>query len=236
MVLDQEMSRLDGVTPVEPVAGSSGGGEPGRLPRYEQRSFKFYKRTVDIVIGSLALLFLLPLFSVMAFIVILSDGMPVFFRHRRVGQNGEMFEVYKFRTMRRNAEEILRANPELLEEFKKNFKLRHDPRLIRFGQFMRTTTLDELPQFLNVVKGEMSLVGPRPIVPSEAEKYGEDFRYYLKMKPGCAGLWQCSGRSDVDYQDRVRMTRQYYEEASVRRDLLILWRTFVSILKREGAY
>jgi lipopolysaccharide/colanic/teichoic acid biosynthesis glycosyltransferase len=218
------------------------GGTQGqsRLPRYEQPSFKFLKRTADIVFSLLGLILFFPLFVVLAVIVISADGGPIFFKQKRLGQNGRHFWMFKFRSMRKDAEkalkELLERDPEARREFEETYKLKNDPRLIRFGSLMRKTSLDELPQLLNVLLGDMSVVGPRPIVPPEAEKYGDDIDIYLKMKPGCAGLWQCSGRNDTTYAERIQFDKDYYWNASFRRDFVVLWRTIKSMLVGKGAY
>lgn len=204
--------------------------------RYGHSSYMVLKRIVDFVLAGLGLLVLLPFFAVVSAIIFFTDGRPIVFRHSRVGRHGQMFQVYKFRTMVNNAEEVLKRDPALYEEFKQNFKLENDPRITKIGRFLRSTSMDELPQLINVVCGQMSLVGPRPIVPNELEKYGDRKDVYLEMLPGCAGLWQCSGRSDTTYDERVDLDAEYYRRAGVRMDLWIMWRTFISIIKRDGAH
>jgi hypothetical protein len=143
--------------------------------------------------------------------------------------------MLKFRSMVKNAEEVLKRDPVLYEEFKTNFKLKNDPRILPIGKFIRKTSLDELPQLINVLRGEMSIVGPRPIIEKELEMYRDKKDIYLSMKPGCAGLWQCSGRSETSYEERVALDEQYYVTASIRNDIKILVMTFLAILKKEGA-
>jgi len=168
------------------------------------------------------------------------DGGPVLFAHSRVGRDGRRFRVYKFRSMVVDAqtalEELLDRHPELREEWERDHKLRNDPRVTRLGRFLRKTSLDELPQLLNVLKGEMSLVGPRPIVDAELRRYGRAVRYYLASKPGITGLWQVSGRNDTEYGRRVAMDRYYAENGSVLLDVSILARTVLVVLGRRGAY
>ncbi|MCB0825403.1 MAG: sugar transferase [Armatimonadetes bacterium] len=205
-----------------------------RKPRYEDRSYKVMKRIFDIVLASVGLLVLFPVYLIIAILVMVDNGFPIFFKHERVGQHNSRFYVFKFRSMRRDAEKILHENPELLKQYKEGFKITDDPRLLRIGKFIRETSLDELPQLLNVVRGEMSLVGPRPIIEMEIDRYN-GIETYFRMKPGCAGIWQCSGRSEVDYETRLAMNQQYYETASIRRDIVILAKTVWSVLKREGA-
>jgi len=204
-------------------------------PRYEDRSYRIMKRIFDIVMAILGLLIFFPVFLVVAIVVASSDGLPILFRHRRYGYGGKPFYIYKFRSMRKDAEQILERDPALKEQFLKGFKLDNDPRLIRFGKFLRSSSLDELPQFINILKGDMSVVGPRPIMDGEQERYGEAYKIYSAMVPGCAGLWQCSGRSQVDYETRIQYTEEYYRYASIRRDILILWKTLLAVMRRDGA-
>lgn len=205
------------------------------MPRYMDRSYRIMKGLFDRGLAAVALLILFPVFLIISVMIMIADGFPVIFKQRRLGENNQEFYIYKFRTMRRDAEQILKSNPALMEEYKRTFKIENDPRLLKFGKFLRSTSLDELPQLINVVQGKMSLVGPRPIVPQEIEKYGENQNVYLAMKPGCAGLWQCSGRSDLSYEERVALDVEYFRSARMRIDLMILWKTVKSVLKREGA-
>lgn len=193
------------------------------------------KRVFDFVAALILLIVLFPVFLVISIAVISVDGMPVLFRHQRVGRSGKLFQVLKFRTMRNDAQEFLNQNPELLKEFSESFKLDKDPRVTKLGVWLRSRSLDELPQLLNVLKGEMSLVGPRPIVEAELEKYGEFSEVYLSLKPGCAGLWQCSGRSDTSYDERVHIDVEYAMKASISYDVSVFIWTIVAILKRQGA-
>lgn len=204
-------------------------------PRYMDRSYRVMKRIFDFTLSLFGLLVLFPVFLALSVLIVLADGFPVIFKQRRLGEGGREFSIYKFRSMRRDAEQILRSNPALMEEYRRTFKIENDPRLLKFGKFIRSTSLDELPQLINVLKGEMSLVGPRPIVPQEIEKYGDDRDVYMAMKPGCAGLWQCSGRSDLEYDERIALDVRYFKTAKMRMDVLILFKTLKSIFKREGA-
>jgi exopolysaccharide production protein ExoY len=203
--------------------------------RYHRRGYMAAKRAIDIVLGSLALIVLFPIFLVISLAIVLTDGFPIVFKQKRVGKDGREFYIYKFRTMVKNAEEILRSRPELMEEYQRTYKITNDPRISKIGKLLRKTSLDELPQLLNVVAGEMSLVGPRPIVPKELEKYGDMAWAYLLMKPGCAGLWQCSGRSDIGYDERVHLDLTYYEKAGLRYDTWVIMKTAVEIVRCRGA-
>jgi len=193
------------------------------------------KRALDIVLASAGLVVLFPLLLLVSVLVFASDGAPIFFRHERVGKNRRTIRIYKFRTMRKGAMEALEADHALKEQFEKNYKLKQDPRITPFGRLLRDTSIDELPQLVNVLKGEMSLVGPRPIVVPELPRYGDYQEVYLSLIPGCAGLWQCSGRSDTTYEERVRLDVEYARNASIAFDLAIMARTFVALLRRRGA-
>lgn len=208
-----------------------------RLARTRNRAIK---RIFDIVLSLLGLVVLSPLFLILAILIKLSSRGPVFFGHTRVGKDGNTFTCYKFRTMVENAketlEELLANDPEARAQWDKDFKLKEDPRVTRVGSFLRRTSLDELPQLWNALKGEMSLVGPRPIVSDEVEKYGEKARYFFKVTPGITGLWQVSGRNDIDYDERVLLDEYYAKNWSLWLDIEIIIRTFGAVLKKQGAY
>ena len=165
---------------------------------------------------------------------------PIFFFHRRIRAHGAFFSMWKFRTMCVNSAEVLEnylaAHPEARAEWRQTHKLQNDPRVTPVGTFLRRTSLDELPQFWNVFTGSMSLVGPRPIVAAEVEKYGEFFADYCTVKPGLTGLWQVSGRSKVSYGERVQFDRRYAQEWSFFGDIRILFRTVISVVKQDGAW
>ncbi|EJX7439901.1 sugar transferase, partial [Escherichia coli] len=168
------------------------------------------------------------------------DGGPAIYGHDRVGINGKTFKCLKFRSMVVNSKEILdellKNDPKAKEEWDATFKLKNDPRITKIGAFLRKTSLDELPQLLNVLKGEMSLVGPRPIINAELERYNDQVDYYLLSKPGMTGLWQVSGRSDVDYDTRVYLDAWYVKNWSMWNDIAILLKTVIVVLKKDGAY
>ncbi|WP_343225767.1 sugar transferase [Nitratireductor aquimarinus] len=193
------------------------------------RSYFVFKRTFDIVFSILVLFFLLPAFAAISLCILISDGRPVFYRQKRIGRDGRVFDCLKFRTMRRDADrllkELLDKNPVLLQEWRACQKLRDDPRIHPIGRFLRVSSLDELPQFVNVLKGEMSVVGPRPIVEDEMVRYGERINDYLLMKPGITGLWQVSGRNDTSYDQRVGLDVHYFQNRTTWLDLKIVWRT-----------
>ncbi len=197
------------------------------------------KRLFDIVFGAALIIFLAPLMLVIAVLVKL-DGGPALYGHRRVGANGQSFRCWKFRSMVLNADrvlaDVLRSDPEARAQWERDFKLKSDPRITPIGRFLRTTSLDELPQLFNVIRGEMSLIGPRPIVTEEIERYGDAFRHYCACRPGMTGLWQVSGRNGVDYVRRVKFDEQYATGWSFLLDLIVLCRTVVVVTQRSGAY
>jgi exopolysaccharide production protein ExoY len=197
------------------------------------------KRAFD-VIGSLILLALaLPVFLLIALILLFLGG-SVFYGHQRIGAGGAPFKCLKFRTMVRNGDQVLAAtlasDPVARAEWEAKRKLVNDPRVTRVGRVLRKTSLDELPQLINVLRGDMSLVGPRPIVREEENKYGENLIYYLAVRPGITGLWQVSGRSNTSFEQRVALDRFYVERWSLRDDFLILLRTVAVLLARDGAF
>ena len=191
------------------------------------------KRAFDLVAASVLLLFLAPLLALVALRIRLADGGGVIFAHTRVGRHGQLFPCYKFRTMVANSAavlaELLARDPVARAEWARDRKLRCDPRITGLGRFLRKTSLDELPQLLNVVRGEMSLVGPRPVVPDELELYGEARIYYLQVRPGLTGLWQISGRNDIDYDRRVSLDAWYVRNWTLWYDILILVRTLAVV-------
>jgi lipopolysaccharide/colanic/teichoic acid biosynthesis glycosyltransferase len=196
---------------------------------------RILKRSIDLTFSCALLLLLSPLFVLVSLLILLDDGWPLIYRRRVVGQKGE-FDAFKFRSMRRDADIVLANDPALRLEFEKSFKLKNDPRLTRFGRYLRRLSLDELPQLLNVLKGQMSLVGPRMITAPETSKYGQYKDLLLRVKPGITGYWQINGRQEVSYEERVRMDVSYVENWSLSMDLKILLLTPLKVFKKEGAY
>jgi exopolysaccharide production protein ExoY len=198
------------------------------------------KRWFDISAAFAAILFLSPLFCIVSLAIKLSDRGPVFYRHRRIGLNGAAFDCLKFRSMVTNADEVLAhhlaANSEAAREWRETHKLKQDPRVTALGLSMRKTSLDELPQLLNILKGEMSFVGPRPIVTEEVPKYGTGIGHYLSTRPGLTGPWQVNGRNDIDYVTRVAFDREYVEAWSFSRDLAIIAKTAGAVIAARGSY
>jgi exopolysaccharide biosynthesis polyprenyl glycosylphosphotransferase len=197
---------------------------------------KVLKEAQDRVIAAVATLFLAPLMLSLAVLIRVDSRGPALFRQVRVGKNGEEFCVYKFRSMHVDAEERLAALAELNESDGVLFKMRNDPRVTRVGRLLRRYSLDELPQLLNVILGDMALVGPRPPLPREVANYASDVHRRLLVKPGITGLWQVSGRSDLSWEDSVRLDLYYVENWSLALDLQILWKTFSAVLASRGAY
>lgn len=202
-------------------------------------SSRFLKRTFDITASLSILIILSPLLFIISRKVG-ADGGPAIYGHERIGKGGKTFKCLKFRSMAVNSaellDELLNNDPEAKKEWDDTFKLKNDPRITKIGHVLRRTSMDELPQLLNVLKGEMSLVGPRPIIQAELERYQEQVGYYLMSKPGITGLWQVSGRSDVDYETRVYFDAWYVKNWSMWNDIAILVKTVGVVLKRDGAY
>jgi exopolysaccharide production protein ExoY len=195
---------------------------------------------MNMVIAVLALIFLAPVMIGIALAIFAQDGGPVLFAHRRIGRDGRYFYCLKFRSMAADAEQrladLLAQDPVARAEWDKDHKLRNDPRVTRLGAFLRKSSLDELPQLVNVLRGEMSMVGPRPIVDAEVAKYGRRFKSYCAVKPGITGLWQVSGRNDVSYRARVAMDCIYARQRNVFMDGFIIAATVPAVLMRRGSY
>lgn len=206
------------------------------LQQIKQIFYIFIKRLVDILLSLLALIVFSPIF-ILLIIIIKSDskGCP-FFTHERLGYKKKNINIYKFRTMKKNAGELFNEfTVEQKEEYEKNFKLDNDPRITKIGFFLRRTSLDELPQLINIIKGDMSIIGPRPIVEKEVEKYGEYSEKLFSVKPGLTGYWQANGRSDTTYEERVKMDMYYIDNKSIILDIEIFFKTIISVIKKEGA-
>jgi lipopolysaccharide/colanic/teichoic acid biosynthesis glycosyltransferase len=216
-------------------ARKRGAAKPSGLFRY-----RYVKRVVDLLVILVSLPVLLLAILIVAMVVKATSPGPIFFSHRRICRDGAFFSMWKFRTMCLNSSDVLEKylakHPKARAEWNKTHKLRTDPRITPVGHFLRRYSLDELPQAWNVVMGQMSIVGPRPIVAAEVEKYGEFFEFYSCVKPGVTGLWQVSGRSRLSYDARVRLDREYVLHWSLLRDLKILTLTCKSVVNRDGAY
>jgi lipopolysaccharide/colanic/teichoic acid biosynthesis glycosyltransferase len=206
----------------------------------ERPMYRYGKRSIDMTLAVIMLPAIAAVGLVIAVLVKLNTRGPLFYRHRRIGYQGRTFDMWKFRTMRVDGDHVLteyfEEHPEALLEWKRSHKLKNDPRVTVLGQFLRMTSLDELPQIMNVLAGEMTFVGPRPIVSAEVEKYGRRFAYYTAAKPGITGLWQVSGRNEVDYEQRTAYDEEYVKEWSPMLDARIFVKTFWTVWRRHGAY
>jgi exopolysaccharide production protein ExoY len=197
------------------------------------------KRVFDVVVASCILLFTAPLILTIAALIRLQDGGPAVFKQMRQGKDGTPFACYKLRSMVMDAgeqlQQLLATNPEARREWAETQKLTHDPRITALGQFIRKSSIDELPQLLNVIRGDMSLVGPRPIVESEIAKYGDQYKHYCAVRPGLTGLWQVRGRSDTSYETRVAMDVEYARTRTFLTDVKILLLTVPAVVNSKGA-
>ena len=201
-----------------------------------KRGYLAVKRCLDVVLSFIALILLSPVFLVIAILIKLEDKGPAIYKHKRVGKNGKDLFLYKFRSMQANPaplEELL--TPEQLAEYKVNFKLENDPRITKIGKFLRKSSLDELPQLVNILKGELSIVGPRPVVEEECQRYGEKREKFLSVAPGLTGYWQSNGRSAVTYEDRMNMELYYVDHQSLWLDIKIIFWTVKAVLTGKGA-
>ena len=204
-------------------------------------AYRFTKRFVDIIAGIVGVILLIPITLVVEIIRIIkkeNDG-PLFYTQLRIGKNGKQFKMYKFRSMCMNADErlkeYLQENEEARKEYKKYKKLKCDPRITKVGKVLRATSLDEFPQLINVLKGDMSLVGPRPYLPREQKEMGEYYFGITKVKPGITGPWQIRGRSKITFEDRLKMDFEYANKGSLKRDIKILFKTFSKVIDKDGA-
>lgn len=209
-----------------------------------KKIYMFFKRIIDIIGALVGCLALLPLtLCIWIANIIAKDNGPVFYAHKRIGKNGKEFKMYKFRTMCNNAHEMVKDEEsmkryftdEQIEEWKENFKIEDDPRITKVGKFLRKTSLDEVPQVINILKGELSIIGPRPVIGEELEKYEENKDKFLSVTPGLTGYWAANGRSDISYEERMKMELYYVDNVSLKLDVQIFFKTIISVLKREGA-
>ncbi len=205
-----------------------------------QKSSRFVKRAIDLLLAIGGSVVILPGVLLVALLIKLSSSGPAFYGHWRIGERGKPFRAWKFRTMVENADKVLEvylgSDPVLRAEWEETQKLRKDPRITGIGRILRETSLDELPQVYNVIRGEMSLVGPRPIVDGEVIRYGEEFELYQKVRPGITGLWQVSGRAETTYRQRVAMDVHYVRNWSIWLDFYLLAKTFGAVIRKQGAY
>lgn len=207
------------------------------VPRKNSFAYRFIKRGFDILASGAALVILSPLLALLCLLIRLDSKGPAIFVHKRYGKNGKLLRMYKFRTMYANAQDMIKDfTPEQKKEWEESFKLTNDPRITRMGKILRKTSLDELPQLINILRGDMSIVGPRPVVAEELEKYGVFRDQFLSMSPGLTGYWQAYARSDCSYEKRMQMELKYVREANLWWDIRILFATVTAVLKGKGAY
>lgn len=203
------------------------------------KSFPLWKRTFDILFSIFALIITSPFTLLISMLIIITDGRPVTFKQQRIGRNGNPFFIIKFRSMCKNAEDVLQIDPDIYKKYIANdYKLPEgeDPRITKLGGILRKTSLDELPQFWNVLKGDMSVVGPRPVVPMELEEYGNNKDRFLTMKPGVTGVWQVSGRSDIVYPERMHLELSYVNKQGLLFDIIVIFKTIFKVIKGSGAH
>lgn len=194
------------------------------------------KRLIDIVISSIAILFALPFILVICIIIKLTSKGPAIYKQKRIGKNGDEFILYKFRTMINGADNLNKfLSEDMIEYYNKYRKLTSDPRITKFGYFLRITSIDEIPQLFNILKGDMSLVGPRPMLPEEIEMYGRNFSKYIRIKPGLTGLWQINNRNKTTMKNRARIDCIYFKKMCLSFDLYIILKTVIVVLKKDGA-
>lgn len=209
------------------------------MPRCTRMPWSLLKRTCDLL-GALLALLLLAFPWIVITTVLRCEGGAALYYHIRIGRHGRPFRCYKFRTMVPDADqrlaELLQRDPLAREEWQQSFKLRNDPRVTAFGEFLRTSSFDEIPQFWNVLLGDMSLVGPRPVTEDELSRYGDSLLDYLAVRPGITGLWQVKGRNNTTYEERVAMDSQYVHSWSLWLDICILLKTVLVVARRTGAY
>lgn len=204
--------------------------------KIKNKPYIYVKRGIDVILSTIALVVLSPLFLILAILIKLDSKGPVFFLHTRIGKNGKNIKIYKFRTMVTNAEELIKEfTPEQMKEYKENYKLTNDPRITKIGKFLRKTSLDELPQLINIIKGDLSIIGPRPVVKDELEKYGENMAKFLSVTPGLTGNWAANGRNNTTYEERMKLELEYVDNISFKTDVKIFFQTIFAVIKKEGA-
>ena len=199
--------------------------------------YLFIKRLFDIICGLLGIILLIPVTIIVKIVSMCNrDFASIFFSQNRIGKNGKEFKLYKFRSMVINAEELIKSfTPEQMREYKENYKLTNDPRITKVGKFLRKTSLDELPQLINIINGDLSIIGPRPVVADELEKYGVNKDKFLSVTPGLTGYWAANGRSNTTYEQRMKMELYYIDNLSLKMDIKVFFKTILSVLKKEGA-
>lgn len=215
-----------------------------KIEKKSKKVYKIIKRIIDLVGALIGCVVLVPLTIIIWLAnIITKDNGPVFYAHKRIGKNGKEFNMYKYRTMCNNAQDMVKDEEsmkrfftdEQIEEWKENYKIEDDPRITKIGKFLRKTSLDEIPQVINILKGELSIIGPRPVIGEELEKYDENKEKLLSVTPGLTGYWAANGRSDTSYEERMKMELYYVDNISFKLDFKIFFKTILTVLKREGA-
>lgn len=202
----------------------------------KKKVYLTFKRTSDVAISSVALILLMPIMLLIGAIIKLESKGKVFYKQKRIGKNGKYFTIYKFRTMVSDADNFEKYfSKEQLIKYKENFKLEDDPRITKIGKILRKTSLDELPQLINIIKGDLSVIGPRPIVDNEIDKYGLDKDKFLSVTPGLTGNWAANGRSCTTYEERIKLELDYIENLSFKMDMDIFFKTITTVVKGKGA-
>lgn len=210
------------------------------LYKIRRAIYFFVKRLFDLICSIVGIIILIPLSIIIKISYLCKrDTHSIYFKQKRMGKDGKYIYIYKYRTMVPNAEDILerwlRENPDKRKEYLKDRKIENDPRITKIGNILRKTSLDEFPQFINIFKGEMSLIGPRPVVPDEAENYGKQKDKFLSMRPGLTGYWASNGRSNISYKERIKMELYYIDHCSFLLDIQIIFDTIFAVIKKEGA-
>lgn len=203
-----------------------------------KRVYPFVKRGLDLILSLFALILFSPIFLILAIIIKIDSRGPIFYKHKRIGKNGEEIYLYKFRTMHVDAKERLAEllkDPKIKKEWEANFKLENDPRITKVGKVLRCLSVDELPQLINILNGDMSIVGPRPVIEEEIDKYQDQKAKFLSVTPGLTGWWACNGRSCTSYEERIQLELYYVDHQSLKLDATVIAKTVLAVLKRDGA-
>ena len=206
----------------------------GRSLIDKKKVYMTVKRTTDVTLSSLALIVLMPLILCIGLIIKLDSKGSVFYKQKRIGKNGKYFMIYKFRTMVSDASNLKKYfSEEQMKEYRENYKVKDDPRITKIGKILRKTSLDELPQLINIIKGDLAIIGPRPVVDNEIDKYGKD--KFLSVTPGLTGNWAANGRSCTSYDERMKLELEYVDNISLKMDMQVFFKTIITVLKKEGA-
>ncbi len=206
--------------------------------KIRRKIYKIVKRMFDIIASFFGILIFSPLFLLIALLIKIDSKGNIIYKHKRIGKYGKYIYLYKFRSMYIDADKRLKKllkNPKIKKEWEENFKLDNDSRITKIGKVLRKTSLDELPQLFNILKGEMSLIGPRPVIDEEIVKYGEQKDKFLSVTPGLTGWWACNGRSDIDYDERIKLELFYVDHCSILLDIKCIFKTVVAVFKKSGA-